>query len=692
MISSSRASFRRRCRIVCLRLVPAALLLSIAGYARAAEESLARFVPASVGFFVEVSDAADFLTTLTDPQIWSALAEFAGQPARAEDAEEWRRQVLKTIKMSPDEAIRTLFAHRVAFVGDAPGRAQDAVVVCRPPRGTSIPDLLVRFQAQRLPEPQHPPTYQLYGNTGVAEIDGLLVFGDLLPQSGLFRRMVTAAGAAAAPRLADDPLYRSLLRRVPGNVDGVVFARLRGDPSESPAPPPVSQPASQPASAPSPTLESVLPEPPGRWRGARGLMVGIRREASLLRLTLVNDAPAARAGSARPPMRLIADAPGDCLAAWEGWVDYPGVVDAIGRLPARNVLRMAIELAQGGQIAPRLAAELTGPTCLAVGAARRTEPGDTPPGPALAWVAAVRSAEDAEAEWHALVDSAVAAYNVLSLNNRDVPPLPRSEDVAFDGVPGSQLDLSSLLPARFKAALGELHLCWTIHDGVLIVATSTDWLRRIVAARRGRSPTLAPTLHVAGWKPERENVLVIDGAAVSDLATAWLDYLRATAPQVMSESWWRKNQPGGGAQRLGIDVTDDPLRMAVRAVAAGSPADGWLLPGDVVRGANSKRFATSQPWREFREGFHRRPSGGFFDVIVERGADTRVIRVPIPFFDGVQALRRAAAIGTVARRVVYFDDASDPAGPRGSLTIEIRDAAPAKGPPASAEATSPTPG
>jgi hypothetical protein len=84
-------------------------------------------VPSDVGFFVEMRDAADLLTTLTEPQIWSALAEFAGQPARPEDAESWRKQILQTIKMEPAEANRALFRHLVAYIGNTPIQAQDSI-------------------------------------------------------------------------------------------------------------------------------------------------------------------------------------------------------------------------------------------------------------------------------------------------------------------------------------------------------------------------------------------------------------------------------------------------------------------------------------------------------------------------------------------------------------------------------------
>ena len=201
------------------------LALSQSEQARA-EESLARRVPADVGLFVEARGAGDLLTRVTDPQVWTTLAELAGQPARPEDVADWRRQIRQTVKMEPEEAIRVLFSRAVAFVGEGLGLSQDAVVVCRPDHETSTAELLKRFEARRLGEPQRPATYRLYRNIGVSEHEGLLFFGDLIPSEGLFHRVQRFTSRGQSKSLADDPVYQKLLARVPQNPDGVLFVRL----------------------------------------------------------------------------------------------------------------------------------------------------------------------------------------------------------------------------------------------------------------------------------------------------------------------------------------------------------------------------------------------------------------------------------------------------------------------------------
>ena len=108
-----------------VRLCGAAASVALAwGCARAArgDDSLAKYVPAQTGLFVEARDVEDLLTSLTEPQVWLTLAEMAGQPANEKEAQQWRERVRQTVKMEPDQAIRVLFARGVAFYGEGPAR------------------------------------------------------------------------------------------------------------------------------------------------------------------------------------------------------------------------------------------------------------------------------------------------------------------------------------------------------------------------------------------------------------------------------------------------------------------------------------------------------------------------------------------------------------------------------------------
>jgi hypothetical protein len=214
-------------------------------------------------------------------------------------------------------------------------------------------------------------------------------------------------------------------------------------------------------------------------------------------------------------------------------------------------------------------------------------------------------------------------------------------------------------------------------DGdVLIVGTHGDWVRQIVRARHAATPTLAAAVALTK-RPEaerRDAILVAQTGPLADLGGLWLRFLEDQMPAVLEEAWWRDYQPGGSAVQLGVQVAQDPQRqrLTVRSITPGMPAEGVLKVGDEILGCNRRRFATSQPVIEVFDALRERPDARWIDLIVERDRVVRVRRVPMPFVDPTQLLRRLIAVGRLVQRVVYHDDLPDRDGPRGHLTLELR--------------------
>ena len=268
--------------VLCAGLVPVS----------AAGETFASLVPADVGMFVELYDAPELLEALSEPQLWSTLSELAGQPARAEDARLWRQYVRAVVGMEPEEAIRVLFARGVAFVGPGAGRAQDAVVICRPAANVRIEQLLQRWAARRVPGRPLKQTYQLRGSLGVAVHDGVLIFGDLLPPEGVFQQVCRHLARRRGRSLAESRAFRALRRRLGVEASGLVFVRLtRSAPLVVPGAVAQTQPHLVAQTRPWAGL-------PGPLHEARNAMVALTRSGRLWRMTIVGDGPARRAGRA----------------------------------------------------------------------------------------------------------------------------------------------------------------------------------------------------------------------------------------------------------------------------------------------------------------------------------------------------------------------------------------------------------
>ncbi len=650
------------------RLLPVlvcAALTVCASPATAEDESLAHHVPADVGLFLELRHADDLLIPLTEPQAWLTVAELAGQPARLEDTEEWRQRVQQTVNMSPVEAIRKLFSQRVAFVAEGLRQSYDAVVLCRPPGDPMA--LIHGWQARPLPTATSTSVYRLPNNVGLALHDDLLVFGDN-NAAGMFPTALRLLETGSPITLADDPTYKRLLARVPQDPDGVFFARLRGPAATTV--PTTSRPAAL--------------NLPGPLRGSSNVLLALHRAGRLLHFSAVGDQgdrPVSPASAPAPQTALrdlVAGLPERTLLAWAGNVEYSTLPEAIGALPERSVLRLAFDLQKRAGTVQRLTETLSPATCVALGVVwpeKRPQAG--PPVPACAVLVTTSKPEVVNEEWGTLFHSTLAIYKLLSLKVGPVHEPLQLQSITLEGTPAEQLDLSPLIGwDPRETPFGEVELAWAMDGNVLIIASHSDWLRQIIAARRGRAPRLAGVLELLPPSPagECDNIFVAQSGPIADLGAIWLEYLQQTIPVVLRQDWWRAWQPGGRNPKLGIQVISDTehKRLRVESITPGTPADGILKPGDEVFGCNDRRFATSQPVTEIARGLASRPDARWIDLYIERERVVRVCRVPLPFVDPVQVLRRLVAIGQIVQRVVYSDGVPDADGPRGSLTLELR--------------------
>lgn len=638
--------------------------------------SLAALAPADVGLYVEMRDADDLLIPLAEPQLWTTLAELAGQPAHPEDAELWRLLIRRTIGMEPADAIRTLFSDRVAFMGDGIGRSQDAVVLCRMDSQVPVSTLLDLWRATPTLDPGLPQYYSLRNHIGLGSYQDALLFGDKRPTEGLFRRALRFLAAGAPDgSLANDATYRDLLSRVPPDPDGVLFARLLPVlPSAS-----ASQPASGEARAR--VVASDLPQLPGPLRGADHALIALHRRDALLHFTAVGDGPVRLTPPAEAARRLVERLPADTLFAWGGRIDWRAVGAAAESLPERNVFRMAFDLQERGQGLDRLLDALNDDTCLAIGAVRpRERAADAPPLPAVAVLVHCSDPAAAGREFALFVQSCVTVSNFVSLA-AGVPLLPPIESLAASDASPSQaviqrLDLTQLLGDDGRKLVGELELCWATTGDALVVATHCDWLRAILAASGDRRGALAEVV-AQMQHPIPANaamVTVMQTGPLADLGQMWVNHLRRVTPEIFDERWWRQRQPNASNVQLGIDVTEDGpnQRLRVDGVTPRMPCAGLIQPGDQIIGVNNRRFRGEHPIHEMRRGLDRRPHNRYVDLLVEREGNVFVVRVSLPFIDPMQMLQRVVAVGRLAQRVAYCDFRAERALPRGTLTIELR--------------------
>lgn len=654
-----------------------------------ADESLARFVPADVGLYVELRSAEDLLLPLIEPQLWITLADLTGQPARLDESELWRRRVKQTVGLTPEQAIRNIFSNCAALASESWTGSGDAIVLGRASQPAR--DVIRGWPTQPLPSPGRASVYRLPNNVGLVVLDDVLLFGDRT-STRVFPEALRLMETQRQARLSDDPTFRNLRARVPFEPDGLVFARLGAD---RPTSRPTSTSAPTSAATTSPTTPSARTWLPRLLDASQNVLLAMKRDGRALHFSAVGDAPA-RGGSPSESMRtLVESLPADTLTAWAGRVDYDELLRTIQALPPQHALRIFCQLHERLGTLEQFLHSLDSDVCLALGSVDREATGDaTPPVPALALIIPVRDRAKATTEFRELMHSSLSIVKLLLLKRTGELPFPPLQTHVAGDLVVEVLDLSPLLERVFgPAAKNTLQITWTVDEDVLVIATHLDWLVDVVAARHDRQERLSPdVLALHGLVGSiRDSLFIAQTGAIADLGSEWIEYLQATAPDTLSESWWRSYQPGGPNTRLGVQVTADNQRgrLAVQSVTPGSPADGVIREGDVIVGVNRRRFATSQPVNEVLDGVESRPDARWVDLLVERDRIVRVHRVVLPFVDPVTVLQRLIAIGQLVNRVAYAELVSDELGARGHLLIELRERAPTLRPASSSSTTTP---
>lgn len=615
----------------------------------APDESLARFVPADAGLYVEATNSEDLLIALSTPQLWVSLAEVAGQPADIGDTKIWEQRIRDTIGMGTTEAIQRLFSRQVAFVGPAPGKAQDAAILCRPRE--SVKPLLAEWKARPLPHAGKASSYRLFANLGLALWSDVACFGDPQQADGVYRRVLNVVDAKDNASLARNKLYVELSKRLPADYDAMFFARFGGAAASGKAA------TTQPATA----------------NAGVAICATMKRQNGWLDFRIVSNRDDVRRDGAdlRP---LLHGLPRDAIAHWAGTIDYDGLLGSAESLPQQSPLRIALQIMNRDSGLRELLENLAGPTVVVAGTATPTRLlDDAPAVPVLAFAVKTRDAETVATQLEATLGNAASVYNLLALQ-RGWPLVEAPALQTIAGVESHTIDLRPLLGTEpEKTPIGELELCWAFHDDELILATHSTWLGSVMRARQAADILSAQDADRAQAPPTVQRVEVRT-RQLAALGGAWLQYWERTSPHILTEQYWRKFQPGGGFVRLGFVATQKAAEklLVVDKVGADSPASSVIQPGDAILGFEGRRFQTETPAQEFRDGLMKRPHARWIDLQVRTKSGRRVTRrIPLPFFNPIDLLRRLDALQNVVTDVSYAEYRAPNAAAERRLRIRL---------------------
>ena len=161
---------------------------------------------------------------------------------------------------------------------------------------------------------------------------------------------------------------------------------------------------------------------------------------------------------------MIESLPEQTFLAWQGRIDFSTMGDLFANLPEQNPLHGIFQLQDQIQTCDRFWKALDTNACLALGPISPDQRApDAPPLPAVAFMIGTRDGSSAIRELRNVIDVGVGGYVLLALQ-RGLPPLQPVSTTQHGDNTAYVLDLSPLLKPTAHEALGQIQLCWMIHQ------------------------------------------------------------------------------------------------------------------------------------------------------------------------------------------------------------------------------------
>jgi hypothetical protein len=204
-----------------------------------------------------------------------------------------------------------------------------------------------------------------------------------------------------------------------------------------------------------------------------------------------------------------------------------------------------------------------------------------------------------------------------------------------------------------------LELSWIIWDRWLIIGTSADVVREIVAARRGEGELLPPGLmpHLAAEVGKAGTVgqmlLLGQPHDLAEMLDSWVAYVSAYHPQMLRPEWWRdleRRQRSMGVQ-LGVVPTAQAVRSGVEVgqTLPGYPAFGVLQPGDLILRVDGHPLSTNEPARTLRHLLSVAGESGKVTLGILRAGREQDVTITMPIArESAQAVQPIALLRQIA--------------------------------------------
>ena len=596
-------------------------------------DSLARFTPAHVGFFLEFPRLGETLGTRRLDAAWDALTGLAGSETRVSTTTPvgWKTQVERMLGLPMNSVVEALLSERVALIAPSLGELGAGVLMAQVSDGRTIDRLIAQLRRRRRLIEDRPLVAVRRYRTGqrvwLARMSNIVVLSTGPAGTTLLHEVVAHLAGLDRASLAHAPEFLTERRHLPAGYQGLVYVAALEKPDDGSA-----------TGLNVPGLASLRRGVAGLYGRPGGVDIEIR---GLLA------SPTPRRQTERVSTDALARLPANTMLAYATTVDFPRAARGIdtGRYPMLQVyLKLAQALSGQREIDKRVLDALGPQTVVVVGHAR-TQSTDAPSyvKPMVSVLVQVNDAAIVAEAARKAIENLVAVLNVLSIR-KERPVQLRVEPFTHGTSTLYRVDLRDYIkPLTRCTYFHTLEFCWTVSGKWLILSSHSEHTRQLIDVLRADprgfppSPLRAPVARIfTGSAAARASALVVVQPALSGrVVQTWLDYIERAHPRMREPTWWQDILAGRGGERvtLGVGlavVPDHPGKLDISTVLPGWPAAGRLHAGDRIIAVDGRVLDAKDTRRDFNRAVRLRQDRQKVVLRIERDDRTRdvVIRLP----------------------------------------------------------------
>ena len=628
--ATPRAALWVLCVWTCLTISAAAIAQSVQRSPNR-PVSLAAFVPAEAGLFIEINGLTENPDSDRSRNARRLLDLLLGPTGPGDHDAPWRNMLLRGLGLDPDRGFGPLFARRLAIAAPSWSRLSEGAILVRLQPGDELLDkTFAPDHADSIDGKKDVIVYRTHTRLSAATNSDVLAISQRNHADSLYHGIVQRMLTGSGNMLADDPEFRAQTQDLPRRRDGTAYVRFEADQAAKPR-----------------GLRRWLPWP------LTQLAVGVRVEADHVNFAFRAKRAHERKArvAARPSMKRMLRLPLTTLVAWSAELDVAGafrnLVDREGTSIEPAYLRRFLDILDSDDFEDGIVRNL-GPHAII------TWDQYLGPGTEVPQIAIILESDDALACANLLAEAIQAVVTFSDITNR--------------GRPGPRLRLSRT--HYLGTAIHEIRLpfeaqgepLWSVQPAfaavgdTFVIAISADQIRNLIDAEMGLASTLNSLPEFARSRREERGTVVL-GFARPALIAQTVDQWLGTPDGAMAR-WIAQSiggPPGETASdapmpKLGIGMRpgDRPGTVHVVRVDPKGRGAGRILPGDHILGVNGSLLSLASPTADLRQRVIAEAASGQWIFRIERDGQFADVTIPCPSFtraaDPTKALRQLQSI------------------------------------------------